>query len=37
MENESFKSKIGFLSPGWWLIHLLGITAVYTLGHLLWG
>jgi hypothetical protein len=36
MENERISRKIGFLSPGWWIIHLLGITAVYTLGHLLW-
>jgi hypothetical protein len=25
-----------FLSTGWWIIHLLGIAGVYTLGHLLW-
>ena len=25
-----------FLNPGWWLVHAVGIAAVYTLGHLLW-
>ncbi len=36
MEKESFSKKIGFLRTGWWIIHILGIAAVYTLGHLLW-
>ncbi len=25
-----------FLNPGWWLVHLIGIAAVYALGHFLW-
>lgn len=37
MEKESFSVRIGFLRAGWWIIHLLGIAAVYTLGHFLWG
>jgi hypothetical protein len=36
MKDESFSRKISFLRAGWWIIHLLGISAVYTLGHLLW-
>jgi len=36
MEKESFLREIGFLRAAWWVIHLIGIAAVYTLGHLLW-
>lgn len=36
MEKGSFSRKISFLRPGWWIIHLVGITIVYTLGHILW-
>jgi len=36
MGKESFYSRIGFLRPGWWMVHLLGITALYALGNLLW-
>ncbi len=36
MEKEGFSRKIGFLRPGWWMIHLLAISAVYALGHFLW-
>ena len=36
MEKESLSKKIGFLRPGWWLIHFCGITLVYILGHMLW-
>ncbi len=36
MIKESFSRKIGFLRAGWWIIHLAGITIVYTLGHFLW-
>jgi len=36
MEKERIYIKIGFLRPGWWIIHAIGIAAVYTLGHLLW-
>lgn len=36
MERKGFSQKISFLRPGWWLVHLVGISAVYSLGHLLW-
>lgn len=36
MEKESFSRKIGFLRPGWWMVHVAGITVVYILGHILW-
>jgi hypothetical protein len=40
MENESFlkrlNKKIGFLKPGWWIVHFVGISIVYALGHFLW-
>ena len=36
MEWQVFSRKIGFLRPGWWIIHLLGISVVYTIGQLLW-
>lgn len=36
MEKESLFRKIGFLRPGWWLVHAAGITVVYFLGHILW-
>jgi hypothetical protein len=36
MDKDSFSSKISFLRPGWWIIHLMGITVIYTLGHILW-
>jgi hypothetical protein len=40
MENESFlkglNKKIGFLRPAWWIVHLVGISIVYALGHFLW-
>ena len=36
MEREIFYNRIGFLRPGWWIIHLIGIGTVYTLGHFLW-
>jgi hypothetical protein len=25
-----------FLNPGWWLVHTIGITAIYSLGRILW-
>jgi hypothetical protein len=37
MEKENFSAKIGFLRAGWWIVHLIAIAAVYTLGNLLWG
>lgn len=36
MERSEFSKKISFLRPGWWLIHAIGISAVYALGNLLW-
>lgn len=36
MKKELFSAAIGFLKPGWWIVHLLGIASVYTLGHFLW-
>lgn len=36
MSKGSLSRKISFLRPGWWIIHLLGIAAVYTLGNVLW-
>ncbi len=32
-----FRNLTPFLSARWWLLHLIVIAAVYTLGHLLWG
>ena len=36
MEKETISGKISFLRAGWWIIHLIGITIAYTLGHILW-
>jgi hypothetical protein len=36
MKKETFLRKIGFLQTGWWIIHLIGIAIVYSLGHILW-
>jgi hypothetical protein len=33
---KKFNQKIGFLKPGWWIVHLAGISVVYALGHFLW-
>ena len=33
---KQFNRKIGFLTPGWWVVHLLAISIVYTLGKVLW-
>jgi len=35
--KEDFNSKISFLKPLWWLIHLIGISIVYALGNILGG
>ncbi len=39
MKREKFKErlskKISFLRAGWWIVHLIGISIVYTLGYLL--
>jgi hypothetical protein len=36
MQKEGLSKKISFLRPGWWAVHLVGITVVYVLGHVLW-
>jgi hypothetical protein len=36
MKKEDFSAAIGFLKPGWWIIHTLGIAGVYILGNILW-
>ena len=38
MQNfrKKFRKKTAFLTPGWWLIHFIGIAGVYTLGNVLW-
>lgn len=30
------KKTFKLLNWGWWLVHLIGIATVYTLGHILW-
>jgi len=34
--GKKFNAGISFLKPGWWLVHLAAISAVYVMGHLLW-
>jgi len=34
MAKEPLSAKIGFLRNGWWIVHVVGITLVYILGHL---
>jgi hypothetical protein len=34
MAKETLSVKIGFLRTGWWIVHVVGITLVYILGHL---
>jgi hypothetical protein len=34
--RKKLNRKIGFLKPGWWIVHLIGISTVYTLGKILW-
>jgi len=36
MEKESLINKIRFLKPGWWVVHCIGISLTYFLGHILW-
>lgn len=36
MQRSAFSRKIGFLQPGWWTVHVIGISVVYILGHFLW-
>ena len=33
---KKINRKIGFLKPGWWIVHLAAISIVYALGHFLW-
>ncbi|KAF0180710.1 MAG: hypothetical protein FD164_1698 [Nitrospirae bacterium] len=35
MNLHEFNQKIGFLRPGWWIVHVIGITALYTIGAVL--
>ncbi len=35
-QKQSFSRRISFLKPVWWIIHVIGISLVYTIGHLLW-
>jgi hypothetical protein len=37
-EEKMAEKKIGhsFLTARWWLIHLIGISLVYTAGNLIW-
>ena len=35
MENSKRWNAISFLRPGWWLIHFVGISVVYLVGHFL--
>ena len=35
MVKEFLATKIRVLKPGWWLLHSIGITKSYLLGHLL--
>jgi hypothetical protein len=35
MENSKRWNAISFLRPGWWLIHFVGISVVYLIGHFL--
>jgi hypothetical protein len=34
MAKENLSAMISFLRTGWWIVHVLGITLVYILGHL---
>jgi len=36
MTGDKLSRKASFLSTGWWLIHVFGISAVYALGQILW-
>jgi hypothetical protein len=36
MGKENLSRKISFLRAGWWIIHFIGISLVYALGHILW-
>jgi len=36
VDKVGFYSKIRFLKLGWWIVHLIGISIVYILGHILW-
>ena len=32
MNLKELNQKIGFLRPGWWIVHIVGIAFVYALG-----
>lgn len=34
--RKKFRRHTSFLKPAWWLIHLTGISVVYSLGHIFW-
>ncbi len=34
--RKTIHRKTAFLKPGWWLVHLVGISSVYALGYFLW-
>lgn len=34
--KEELWNRTGFLKPGWWLVHFIGISLVYFLGHVFW-
>lgn len=37
MNIQELNRKVGLLRPGWWIVHVIGIVVVYTLGALLGG
>jgi len=36
MDLNNLWEKVSFLKPGWWIVHIIGISLVYILGNLLW-
>lgn len=34
--GDFMKQTLRYLHTGWWIVHLVGISFVYSLGHLLW-
>jgi len=36
MDLNNLLEKVSFLKPGWWIVHIIGISLVYILGNLLW-
>lgn len=35
MNIQELNKKVGLLRPGWWIVHVIGIATVYTLGAVL--